>query len=60
MPLEPGTKLGVYEVLAAIGAGDMGEVYRTRDTQLDRDVALKILPDAFVALAHAHVLEQGG
>ena len=48
MPLEPGTTLGVYEVLSAIGAGGMGEVYKARDTKLDRDVALKILPDAFV------------
>ncbi len=48
MPLQPGTTLGPYEVLAAIGAGGMGEVYKARDTKLDRDVALKILPDAFV------------
>ena len=48
MPLEIGTTLGVYEVLAAIGAGGMGELWRARDTKLDRDVALKILPDAFV------------
>ena len=47
MPLEPGTTLGVYEVLSAIGAGGMGEVYKARDTKLDRDVALKILPEAF-------------
>ncbi len=44
MPLTPGTTLGVYEVLAAIGAGGMGEVYKARDTKLDRDVALKGRP----------------
>src|ERR1700727_22194 len=43
MPLTPGTRLGPYEVLAAIGAGGMGEVYRARDTRLGRDVAIKIL-----------------
>ena len=48
MPLTPGTTLGVYEVLSAIGAGGMGEVYKARDTKLDRNVALKILPEAFV------------
>jgi serine/threonine protein kinase len=45
--LAPGTRLGPYEVIAQIGAGGMGEVYRARDTKLNRDVALKILPDAF-------------
>ncbi|MBI3049747.1 MAG: serine/threonine-protein kinase [Acidobacteria bacterium] len=47
MSLNPGTRLGVYEVVAAIGQGGMGEVYRARDTKLDRDVAIKILPEAF-------------
>jgi eukaryotic-like serine/threonine-protein kinase len=45
--LAPGTRLGAYEVVAPIGAGGMGEVYRARDVRLKRDVALKILPDSF-------------
>src|SRR5512134_666565 len=44
MPLEPGARLGVYEIIGALGAGAMGEVYRARDTKLNRDVAIKILP----------------
>ena len=49
MSLTPGTRLGPYEVTAQIGAGGMGEVYRARDTKLDRDVAIKILPEAFAS-----------
>ena len=47
MSLNPGTKIGSYEILGAIGAGGMGEVCRARDTRLDREVAIKILPAAF-------------
>jgi serine/threonine-protein kinase len=62
--LASGTRLGPYEVIAQIGAGGMGEVYRARDTKLNRDVALKVLPDTFAADAdrlarfrrEAHVL----
>ena len=47
MSLQPGARLGAYEVLGLIGTGGMGEVYRGLDTKLNRDVALKILPEAF-------------
>src|SRR5712664_4056466 len=69
MPLSSGDKLGPYEILSAIGAGGMGDVYRARDTRLDRTVAIKILRDthsdlnprfareakAIAALAHPHI-----
>jgi serine/threonine protein kinase len=47
MPLTPGARVGPYEILAPIGAGGMGEVYRARDSKLNRDVAIKVLPDLF-------------
>ena len=47
MPILPGRRLGPYEILSAIGAGGMGEVYRAHDTKLGRDVAIKVLPEAF-------------
>ena len=47
MALSIGTRLGPYEITTALGAGGMGEVYRARDTKLNRDVAVKILPEAF-------------
>src|SRR5262249_7549060 len=49
MGLAPGSKLGPYEVISVIGAGGMGEVYKARDSRLDRLVAVKILPAAFLA-----------
>jgi len=45
MPLDPGTKLAQYEIISPLGAGSMGEVYRARDSRLDREVAIKVLPE---------------
>ena len=47
MPLEPGTSLGSYDIVALIGKGGMGEVYRATDTKLKREVAIKVLPEEF-------------
>ena len=49
MNLSNGTRLGPYEMIAGIGAGGMGEVYKARDTRLDRIVAIKILPEILAA-----------
>src|SRR2546425_1083468 len=49
MPLAPGTRLGPYEIGSSIGAGGMGEVYRARDSRLNRDVAIKVLPASVAA-----------
>ena len=58
MALSAGTKLGHYEIVAAIGAGGMGEVYRATDTKLGREVAIKVLPAEF-ARDHERVARFG-
>src|ERR1017187_9512815 len=52
MPIQTGSRLGPYEVLSAIGAGGMGEVWRAWDPRLERDVAIKVLPASFSADTH--------
>ena len=49
MPLSPGTRLGHYDPTALLGEGGMGQVWQATDTQLNRELAVKILPDAFAA-----------
>ena len=53
MTIAAGTKLGPYEILSPIGAGGMGEVYRARDTRLDREVAVKVLTEQHAKDDHA-------
>ncbi len=54
MPITTGTRLGAYEIISAIGAGGMGEVYRARDTRLNRSVAIKVLPEHFADRPELH------
>lgn len=55
MSLPPGTRLGPYEIVQPIGSGGMGDVYRARDTRLERDVAVKVLPERFARDAEARM-----
>src|SRR5436190_1777043 len=60
MPLAPGLRLGPYEVVSPLGAGGMGEVYRGRDTRLDRSVAIKILPAELASNAELRLRLESG
>jgi serine/threonine protein kinase len=51
MPISPGDRLGPYEILSPLGAGGMGEVWKARDTRLDRTVAVKVLPKYIASMA---------
>ncbi len=51
VPISPGTRLGRYEVIELLGRGGMGQVYRARDPRLSRDVAIRVLPEAFALIA---------
>ena len=53
MTIAPGSRLGPYEIIAPLGEGGMGEVYRATDTRLKREVAIKVLPEAFAATPSA-------
>ncbi len=60
MPLAPGARIGGYDVIALIGEGDMGQVYRARDPRLNRDVAIKVLPAALAADVEHRALRTRG
>ena len=60
MTLTPGLRLGPYEIVAPLGAGGMGEVYRAKDTRLEREVAVKVLPEGFAADEQRRALRARG
>ncbi len=60
MSLSSGSRLGPYEIVSAIGAGGMGEVYRARDARLGREVAIKVLPSSTASGNWMWLVERGG
>ena len=60
MTIISGTRLGPYEILTPLGAGGMGEVFKARDTRLDRSVAIKILPEGFAPDGRTDIHRIGG